>query len=284
MFYVSRWYDPSLGRFVQADTLIPESTQGTQAWDRYAYVNNNPVRYTDPSGHFGKDNTICLDDGWCGSSSRGGDPVPLSDMSRRLIEFANSVNKSPEDVIANGLAGELAGTANDPVYRAAFKEQVYNCFIWFAKHNCGGRLTHNCMLNYFTSNYQSVYNQFWDMKTNSKAGYWGKPGKYDLYYGRDWIGGVKVDAGKDIMDNFWSSMTPERRAFDPDNNLTDRDKPFDTGIVLATDVNKLLQPMNMYVVDFIKSSCSGDRSKPAYSVILNWYGSYVLSRNRVGVC
>jgi RHS repeat-associated protein len=51
MFYVSRWYDPSLGRFVQADTLIPESTQGTQAWDRYAYVNNNPVRYNDPSGH-----------------------------------------------------------------------------------------------------------------------------------------------------------------------------------------------------------------------------------------
>ena len=23
-----------------------------QAWDRYAYVNNNPVRYTDPSGHW----------------------------------------------------------------------------------------------------------------------------------------------------------------------------------------------------------------------------------------
>jgi hypothetical protein len=51
MFYVSRWYDPSLGRFVQADTLIPESTQGTQAWDRYAFVNNNPVRYNDPTGH-----------------------------------------------------------------------------------------------------------------------------------------------------------------------------------------------------------------------------------------
>jgi RHS repeat-associated protein len=55
MFYVSRWYDPSLGRFVQADTLIPESTQGTQAWDRYAYVNNNPVRYVDPSGHMIED-------------------------------------------------------------------------------------------------------------------------------------------------------------------------------------------------------------------------------------
>lgn len=25
--------------------------QGVQAWDRFAYTNNNPVRYTDPSGH-----------------------------------------------------------------------------------------------------------------------------------------------------------------------------------------------------------------------------------------
>ncbi|GAB4449725.1 MAG: hypothetical protein OHK0041_11150 [Anaerolineales bacterium] len=51
MFYNARWYDPSLGRFAQADTIVPLQSQGTQAWDRYAYVNNNPVRYQDPSGH-----------------------------------------------------------------------------------------------------------------------------------------------------------------------------------------------------------------------------------------
>ncbi|MCG2783910.1 MAG: hypothetical protein L6461_02280 [Anaerolineae bacterium] len=64
MFYNARWYDPQLGRFAQADTIIPEQTQGTQAWDRYAYVNNNPLRYTDPSGH-----STCTDDGYCGSSN-----------------------------------------------------------------------------------------------------------------------------------------------------------------------------------------------------------------------
>ena len=52
-FYNARWYDSALGRFAQADTIIPEQTQGVQAWDRYAYTNNNPVRYTDPSGHCG---------------------------------------------------------------------------------------------------------------------------------------------------------------------------------------------------------------------------------------
>jgi RHS repeat-associated protein len=37
-FYNARWYDPALGRFAQADPIVPIVTQGTQAWDRYAYL------------------------------------------------------------------------------------------------------------------------------------------------------------------------------------------------------------------------------------------------------
>jgi RHS repeat-associated protein len=50
MYYGARWYDPSLGRFAQADTIIPSGIQG---YDRYAYANNSPLKYTDPSGHCG---------------------------------------------------------------------------------------------------------------------------------------------------------------------------------------------------------------------------------------
>ena len=50
-WYGSRWYDPALGRFTSPDSYVPES-QGVLAWDRYAYVNNNPVNLTDPTGHF----------------------------------------------------------------------------------------------------------------------------------------------------------------------------------------------------------------------------------------
>ena len=50
--YGSRRYDPELGRFIQPDSIVPVASQGVQAYDRYAYVNNNPVRYTDPSGHY----------------------------------------------------------------------------------------------------------------------------------------------------------------------------------------------------------------------------------------
>jgi hypothetical protein len=46
-------YDPALGRFIQADSIIPGIS--AQAWDRYAYANNSPVRYTDPSGHFSEE-------------------------------------------------------------------------------------------------------------------------------------------------------------------------------------------------------------------------------------
>jgi RHS repeat-associated protein len=52
----------SLGRFIQPDSIVPEAAQGVQAWDRYAYANNSPIVYNDPSGHciFGIDTIICV--------------------------------------------------------------------------------------------------------------------------------------------------------------------------------------------------------------------------------
>jgi len=49
-YYIARYYDPQLGRFISADTIIPEAGS-SQAYDRYAYVNNNPINFNDPSGH-----------------------------------------------------------------------------------------------------------------------------------------------------------------------------------------------------------------------------------------
>ena len=49
--YGARWYDSVSAHFVQADTIVP-APGNPMAWDRYAYVLNNPVRYTDPSGHY----------------------------------------------------------------------------------------------------------------------------------------------------------------------------------------------------------------------------------------
>ncbi|TVL01868.1 hypothetical protein AYI82_21730 [Shewanella algae] len=48
-----RIYDPTIGRFLQADPHIQAPTD-TQSYNRYSYVLNNPMSYTDPSGYFFK--------------------------------------------------------------------------------------------------------------------------------------------------------------------------------------------------------------------------------------
>jgi len=46
----ARYYLPEVGRFVSADTIVPEPGD-PQSYNRYSYSYNNPVKYTDPSGH-----------------------------------------------------------------------------------------------------------------------------------------------------------------------------------------------------------------------------------------
>ena len=49
-YYNARYYDPELGRFIQADTIITDLSN-PQSYNRYSYVMNDPLRYNDPSGH-----------------------------------------------------------------------------------------------------------------------------------------------------------------------------------------------------------------------------------------
>jgi RHS repeat-associated protein len=46
-----RVYDPEIGRFMSADPFVQDPTN-TQSLNRYSYVGNNPLSYTDPSGYF----------------------------------------------------------------------------------------------------------------------------------------------------------------------------------------------------------------------------------------
>ncbi len=48
--YGARPYAPALGRFLQADTIVPDPGN-PQSLNRYSYTLNNPLKYTDPSGH-----------------------------------------------------------------------------------------------------------------------------------------------------------------------------------------------------------------------------------------
>jgi RHS repeat-associated protein len=55
----ARIYDPVIGRFMSADSVVPNALDG-QAYNRYSYVENGPLSAIDPTGHD------------CSSSSGGG--------------------------------------------------------------------------------------------------------------------------------------------------------------------------------------------------------------------
>ena len=51
MIYMNaRFYVPYINRFISADTIVPDPAR-PQSFNRYSYVNNSPLAYTDPSGH-----------------------------------------------------------------------------------------------------------------------------------------------------------------------------------------------------------------------------------------
>jgi len=57
MDYKARFYSPTLMRFTQPDTFIP-NPGNPQSFNRYSYGLNNPVKYIDPDGH----KAICIDE------------------------------------------------------------------------------------------------------------------------------------------------------------------------------------------------------------------------------
>jgi RHS repeat-associated protein len=92
-----RYYDPLLGKFLQPDDIIP-SVADPQSFNRYAYCVNNPLRFTDPSGHWGQE----VADWWQAKVTVGTD----------------FISASPSHWIWNGTVGtlnSLVGGIADPL-------------------------------------------------------------------------------------------------------------------------------------------------------------------------
>ncbi len=119
--YVARQFDPALGRFLQADSIIPNPAN-PQSLNRYSYTLGNPLRYTDPSGHFTRDAIINYlkenypdswlkmwdawrtDTAWANllSDAQGGDYFaidPSSDPSVMLLQFLGTGEDVLEGIV-----------------------------------------------------------------------------------------------------------------------------------------------------------------------------------------
>jgi hypothetical protein len=49
---VARYYSSSLARFMAVDPGDDTDLENPQSWNKYAYVRNNPIKNTDPTGEF----------------------------------------------------------------------------------------------------------------------------------------------------------------------------------------------------------------------------------------
>jgi hypothetical protein len=96
-YYNARWYDAQLGRFVSADTIVPEPGK-PQALNRFSYVYNNPLRYVDPTGHRGSDRY---------EHDGGGAPPPPSDPE----EAAESAARA--EAVMTDIAATIAERYSD---------------------------------------------------------------------------------------------------------------------------------------------------------------------------
>ena len=99
MFYQARYYDPVTARFISADTVVP-SLLNPQDLNRFSYVRNNPLNYTDPTGNVPLGPVI--DGGTCYNSGDSGGglffegtttPKNTCEWQRAVAEKANASTK-----------------------------------------------------------------------------------------------------------------------------------------------------------------------------------------------
>jgi RHS repeat-associated protein len=87
--YGARFYSTDIGRFLQADSIVPEAANPRDL-NRYAYVRNNPVNHSDPTGHCMADINCPGDENRC----RGGRGI-CNTVSNPVVEALKVVPIRP---------------------------------------------------------------------------------------------------------------------------------------------------------------------------------------------
>lgn len=77
----ARYYLPQVGRFVSPDSVVPDPAN-PQSYNRYSYVLNSPMNYSDPTGH--------MVSSGCGGHSEGCTVDDELDPNRTYINNDNS--------------------------------------------------------------------------------------------------------------------------------------------------------------------------------------------------
>jgi RHS repeat-associated protein len=102
--YKARYYSPTLGRFLSADTLTPGGPEGL---NRYAYVGNDPINFSDPSGHMPADEECGVM--YCKQTKSEVDPpyIPLPSAPPSSEVSSNPPNNNPPIITSDPFSPEV---------------------------------------------------------------------------------------------------------------------------------------------------------------------------------
>jgi hypothetical protein len=100
LYYNARFYAPTLGRFISADTIIPNPAN-PQSYNRYSYGRNRPLNFNDPTGH--RECDIATGD--CSGGPGSFTPVPTP---APLIDFTGLDWTAEEKAVVNSGAWQVA--------------------------------------------------------------------------------------------------------------------------------------------------------------------------------
>jgi RHS repeat-associated protein len=116
-YYGARYYDPVLGRFISADSIVPDFSN-PQSLNRYSYVLNNPLRYIDPTGHNEADGTgEAMDTGWTNyGESDTSEENPLTYVAQVVLD--------PDEVVWDWTTGYRPGSPNWEVIEQEKKQRA----------------------------------------------------------------------------------------------------------------------------------------------------------------
>jgi RHS repeat-associated protein len=136
-----RIYDPLLGRFLQADPII-QSPYDLQSYNRYAYVMNNPLAYTDPTGY----------SRWTNFRDRYGKTILAIGVSVVLgpggyygawvggskVATAAAAGFAAGGIMGGNLNSALAGAVSGALFGAAGAMTTPTSFASYAAHAAAG--------------------------------------------------------------------------------------------------------------------------------------------------
>ena len=115
-----RIYDPDLGRFIQADPIV-QDPRDAQSLNRYSYVYNNPLSYTDPTGYSTE----------CGAKPGEVCPSAIEQQKAESAKAAQTQGSSkPEEVSKGNQSADLQNSAKvasgqKPTPEQVLREQLY---------------------------------------------------------------------------------------------------------------------------------------------------------------